>query len=225
MRAFIDAFAAERFVEAAAFVDSASFDAWRRQRVDAARRQRAPSVVTAAQLMRIEPGLPRAVAEYQAKRANATARRHRVLDLLLRDFGGFRSVDDIARVGVREAAAAWLRAQHPKSVAERELRDARERCPPDSALVAEIRALARVDSQSVVGAVLRDSLAFVVIQQVLAAPGEFGREERDAALAPRAVRMRREADRWVLLDWEGWFLDSAIGMTQTPACPRSRRTP
>lgn len=224
MRAFLEAFAAERFVEGAAFIDSASFDAWRRQRVDAARRRGASRVVTAAELMRLDPDMPRAVADYQAKRANVVARRYGVSEMLLRDFPGLRSVDEIARVDVREAAASWLRARHPKWIAERALRVERERCPPDSALVAEVRALARVDSQSVIGTVLRDSLAFVVIQQVLASPGEFGRDESDAALAPRAVRMRREGDRWVLLDWDGWFHDSAMGaiVSQAPACPPPR---
>lgn len=224
MRAFLDAFAAERFVEGAAFIDSASFDAWRRQRVDAARRQRTPSELSAEQLMRIDPDMPRAVAEYHAKRARV--RREGFTDPLLQEFAGLGSVDAIARAAVREAVAAWLRARHPKWLAERELREARALCPPDSALIAEVRDLVPVDSHSVVGAVFRDSLAFVVIQQVLAAPGEFGRDERDAALAPRAVRMRRAGERWVLLDWDDWFSDTAIALSspQTTACPRTPPT-
>jgi hypothetical protein len=205
MRRFVDAMSLQRWSDAAFFIDSSTFSSWLRDQISVARRARSPRRITAADLMRADSTMPRAVAEYQARVSNDARKATAPDELLLSQFANVPTVDSLARLSTTHAAARWLRAGDPRWIAQREIAGRRELgCELDSAAAAELYLLARPDSQSVVGAIARDTLAYVVVQQFLRDPGEFGRESRDAALQPRAFRMKRQGARWVLVDWEMW---------------------
>ncbi|HYD51724.1 MAG TPA: hypothetical protein VEA99_03815 [Gemmatimonadaceae bacterium] len=210
MRDFLAANAAGRWREAAALIDLEAYARWRRDNLAVARRSGGPRRVTAEQIMRADTLMPREVAEYQARRAAERAAEDS-LPWLLREHAGVPTLDSLERLPAREAAARWLQAQDPRWMADVELaRLRRSGCRFDSVGVVMARDAIRPDGHLVMGAIVRDTMAFVVTQQVLRHPGEYGREPDDRLLTPRAVRLRRTAAGWRVLDWNEWFTASGV---------------
>jgi hypothetical protein len=205
LHAFLAAVAQARWSDAAERIDLDAYDRWRAEQLRMARLPRRPWRVTAEELMRADTLMPRAVAEYQALRANERRddddRPH-----VLRMHADVPTLDSLERLPVRAAAARWLRAKDRRWIAEEAIAHARRRgCTLDTASARIFREQVLPDTHVVIGSFVRDSLAFVVTQELLRDPGEFGRDQDDRALPPRVVRMRRDRGRWVLADWEGWF--------------------
>jgi hypothetical protein len=221
MRAFLAALDAQRWHDAAEYLDLPAFERWRREQLEAARKPRTPHRFTAGEMRRGDPGMPLAVAEWQARKANESAERASTTPYLLDEFADVPSLDSLARLDAREAAARWIRANDRRWLSPRELeRVRRTECPGDSAALIAAAAETRPDSQMVIGAVRTGDTAFVVLQQVLRHPGEYGREQDDRMLSPTAVRMRRTAEGWVLIDWESW-LRAQGGVAFTASCEPS----
>jgi hypothetical protein len=80
--AFLDAVTAQRWGDAASSLDLVRLDSSRKERVRAARFR--PPPMTVEQLLRTNPGMPRAVAAYEAKQM---AKERRSINYLRREFG------------------------------------------------------------------------------------------------------------------------------------------
>jgi hypothetical protein len=131
--------------------------------------------------------------------------RHDASEGLLEQFAAVPSTDSLRRLPTRMAIARWIRAGDPRWVTERTIAGMKqEGCAFDPTSIAELMAGIQPDSQRVVGSVERDTFAYVVTQQILRDPGEYGRASDDAALSPRVSRMRRSSSGWVIVDWEQW---------------------
>ena len=88
MQAFLDAVAEERWELAATYLDLAPLEQLRRDILRSARRRMQRPEITADDLMKANPGMPRAVAEYQATQKQVTCRgRSHVLVRLRRRTG------------------------------------------------------------------------------------------------------------------------------------------
>ncbi|MEO8579037.1 MAG: hypothetical protein ABI469_02230 [Gemmatimonadales bacterium] len=64
--------------------------------------------MTAEELMKLDPDMPRAVAEYQVKKMDEGIRDY---DLLSREFARVSSADSLRALSTEEAAARWLEAK------------------------------------------------------------------------------------------------------------------
>jgi hypothetical protein len=107
--AFFKAVTEERWRDAARELDLAAFDRFRRERIAAERLSpRRQWVVTADDLLRRDPDMPRAVAEYQAKKIEESARE--TVSWTERDFANVSGIDSLAALSAEEAAARWLQA-------------------------------------------------------------------------------------------------------------------
>jgi hypothetical protein len=183
MQSFIDAMDAQRWHDAARYIDTASFSRWLRDQIDVTRR----------------------------------SMRKEAVESLLEQFATMPTIDSLRRLSTNDAAAQWLRVGDPRWVTDRAIVAMKQQgCVFDSAAVAELIASIRPDSQLVVGSIERDSIAFVVVQQLLRDPGEYGREPHDAALTPRVFRMRRSSSGWVIVDWEQWSTGRGQFMLSAP---------
>jgi hypothetical protein len=121
--AFFKAVAEERWRDAARQLDLAAFDRFRRERIAAARLPQPPHRQTTVEdLLRHDPDMPRAVAEYQIRKMTE-ARRH-VFNWVDHEFAGVADVDALAALSAEESAARWLQARdlrwQSRRAAERE---------------------------------------------------------------------------------------------------------
>ena len=183
-RAFFAAAAAARWREAAGYVDLARFDAMRRERVEGARRYSPLPVMTAAELRRHDPEMPQAVAEYTVRQMAEV--RARSGDRIAHEYADVPSADSLARLPAIEVAARWLEAQDLRYQVRRALADERARgctAHPD------MPGLPAERPRAVLGAVVRDSAAYVLHE---AAPEADGAPEPTDA-ASRRRRLRRAA--------------------------------
>lgn len=109
-------FAAERdgrWLDAARLLDLKSFEARRARSVDYARHARDPQPfhLTVDQLLRHDPSMPRAVAEYQVKQAEKASRDFNPLSY---EYADVPTADSLAALPVDVAAARWLEAKDPR---------------------------------------------------------------------------------------------------------------
>jgi hypothetical protein len=117
--AAVDALNRERWADAAALCDPASLTAFARQLHGAFAPVPPEHKVTAESYLAHEPGMPRAVAEYYAARANA---QQDPANRLHEEFAGVADVDALRALGPAETFAAWLdghsrRRQYERHVA------------------------------------------------------------------------------------------------------------
>jgi hypothetical protein len=110
-RAFFQAESDGRWLDAARMLDLTQFEAFRQNTVKGLRNRPARRRLTADDYMKLQPDMPRAVAEYQLKQWDESARR---FDELSREFAHVTAVDSLAALPVAEAAARWLEAQGPE---------------------------------------------------------------------------------------------------------------
>lgn len=109
MRAFFDAVAHERWVEAAAMLDLELLERGRRQQMEWRRHPPPDNPPTVEELMRHDPEMPRAVAEYQiaqAERFKSTAG-----EMLSFEYANVRDTTMLVRMSALELGARWLEAQ------------------------------------------------------------------------------------------------------------------
>jgi hypothetical protein len=121
----------DRWLDAARLLDLNRFETLRQMTLKGVRTFLPPSRLTPEMIMRTDPEMPRAVAEYQAKQANKDFEE---FDLLTFQFARVPSADSLEALSVEEAAARWLEAKGPKWAEERDRTRAAGRppmkCPP-----------------------------------------------------------------------------------------------
>lgn len=246
-RAVADSFfhllAAERYRDAAGLLDLEAFDAARHHELDLALESpRQRPHFTAAAIMRANPKMPRAVAEYQAKRINDT--HYDRGPMLLRQYG-VSTLDSLKSLDVADLAARWLGMRDMRTVMRQSLRrQGGPRCniSPDSAEM--LVRLIRTSPARVLGTVTDDSLAWVLFErpqllgEAAAMPGEHPDSvatpragpppERDwQVLAPSILVARRIGDRWRLVPAaDTWsFMASVSGCSDGSGTARPRQVP
>ena len=200
VRDFFKAEEEGRWIEAAHSLDLTLFEPIRRSAVQAAKSMASRPKTTAQEVMRWEPDMPLAVAEYQAKRSNETIQS---LDFLSREFARVSSVDSLVAMPIDQAAARWLEARGSKWQNERALKESKWRpeanCPevPDS-IARAIRTEFKPPVTTILGATeASDSARYVVVGLTrfvgsAANPVDAPYQE----LSPRAITMRKLEGNW-----------------------------
>jgi hypothetical protein len=117
-------FAAERdgrWLDAARLLDLKSFEPQRARSVAIARHAHdaQPFHLTADQILRHDPSMPRAVAEYQVKQA---ANAFRDFNPLSYEYADVPTADSLAALPIDVAAARWLQAKDPRWLMTREMK-------------------------------------------------------------------------------------------------------
>jgi len=109
VRSFFKAEDDGRWRDAARMLDLRGFERIRQNMLNySLRSSLAPR--TAEDLMRLQPDMPRNVAEYQARKTNEAMRAY---DPLEREFARVPTADSLRALSPEEAAARWLEAQGP----------------------------------------------------------------------------------------------------------------
>ena len=187
---FFGAAAAERWRDAAAYLDLATFDSIRREAIENARRfaRRPARRLTAEQMMAGDPEMPRVVAEYLAARAARRARSNPPNFLAL-EYANIGDPDSLAALSIIDAAAHWLQAGDMRY----RMREAARRsgCPEDFPGGASEQ-----PPEIVLGVVERDTLAYVLHQPAASPRGAFGPPADVEAAGPKVVLLRRVNGAW-----------------------------
>ena len=175
---FFHAWARANWKEAAGLLDLETFGMLRDQEVRSMRATRSRRL-TAEELMKEVPKMPRAVAEYQAAEFNERAITN---DWLSHDYANVPSVDSLAALSVLDAAARWLEARDGAYKFRRALESERTRCSLPDSLFKDMWPASRY---RVLGTVETDSLAYALYEEV------FNVTKSDSLPASRAARVRR----------------------------------
>ena len=177
-RAFFKAENESRWRDAALLLDLKTFE-WILNR-SLSNRPQALSASTVEDLMRLDPKMPRVVAEYQVQRMNQLSRGY---DPLSREYAHVPSRDSLAKLSVQEAAARWLQARSPEWQEELAFTEATRRgdrlCDqPVDSMRKVLRAEFRRPAARILGTTMRDSAAYVVVTEGY---------QRQSALATRGI--------------------------------------
>ncbi len=110
---FLDAWNARRWAEAARVLDLDQFDRFRQDFIARARRSsnEGPQL-TVEELRRMDPEMPREVAEYQVRRMQEQQRRY--ADPTPFEFARVSSISALRAMTPEEAAARWLESRDPQ---------------------------------------------------------------------------------------------------------------
>jgi hypothetical protein len=184
-KAFFEAVAAERWRDAASYLDLDSFERFRQQMIENYRLPRPAWSWTADSVIKHQPDMPKAVAEYQiaqmkkfASDTNATLRYQ---------FADIRSVTELAALSTVEAAARMIEAEDIRY----KLRLSQEmaRCvPPYRKATPQIE----IAPDQILGTIVRDSVAYVVHSEGLMSLDSATR----ARSARRAMQQHSEGRDW-----------------------------
>jgi hypothetical protein len=123
-RAFFKAETDGRWLDAARLLDLSLFEVYLRDYTKQSGPERAFSL-TPEMLQNADPDMPRAVAEYQVKRAREGFKKY---DPIPNEFARVASRDSLAALSTEEAAARWLEAKDPRWKTEIALKEATVRC-------------------------------------------------------------------------------------------------
>ena len=200
VRAFFQAEDDNRWLDAARMLDLKSFERIRSDFIQGVRHRSDFRGPTVESMMRMDPDMPRSVAEYQVAQWQ---RQMQDFDLLAQDFARVPSVDSLAALSVEEAAARWLEAKGPEWRTEISWRDARNRramnCSglPDSA-AKTLQIKNSRESRAVIRGATPDSgsVSYVVIDVVHPRFPVSETVEAARGPLPRAIRLRKIADVW-----------------------------
>ncbi len=162
-----------------------------------------PHLLTVEELLRYDPQMPRAVAEYQVKKMNEGRAD---FDFLERDYARVDSTAELARLSPSEAAARWLEARSPQYQQELVFREAKKHpdpgCPADStrAVIPKLK----LPSARILGsAVPRDSIAYVLVGSDFPGAYQPPGDARYEFLAPPSVLiLDRVGDGWKVFPLE-----------------------
>ena len=151
-------------------------------------------------MLRMDPKMPRAVAEYQIKQWQENANGN---DFLAQEFARVTSVDTLVALSVQEAAARWLEAKGPEWRTELTWRSGRGRpevsCPGMSDSVARAVYLHTAkESRAVIRGATPDtgSLSYVVIDVVFERHPVADSLSIGRSPLPRAMVLRKLAGVW-----------------------------
>jgi hypothetical protein len=201
---FFRAVEQERWRDAARLMDLATFGALRDEEVRNMRRARAQRhPVTPDMLMKSDPRMPRAVAEYQAARTNEAMDQS---DRHMHDYAGVDDVDGLAALSPDEAAARWLEAKDPRYMMRQSLAEARTRCNVPDSVIAQLVPLPATMNR-VLGTVMDDSLAYVLYTELPSpghdpgSPSAHGRRRARTShpfwvMPPPVITLRRIGGQW-----------------------------
>lgn len=198
---FFRAWGDARWRDAARLLDLQAFGRLRDAQVHSMRRARIRRM-TAEELMREAPKMPRAVAEYQAAEFNARAGRN---DWLLYDYANVPSVDSLAALSVEEAAARWLEAKDQRYHVRRALEEQRSRCTVPDSVFAQMFPLPTTKYE-LLGTLVRDSLAYTLFDEAYdPAPADSlhsrhgartGASDAVWVVPPSVLTLRRAGGTW-----------------------------
>jgi hypothetical protein len=218
VKAFFKAVAEERWRDAARYLDVSTFDRYRRAQVAYLRQARPGPQLAVEDLLRIDPDMPREVAEYEVRRM--AQRRHGIDDELSREFAGVTSVDTLAAMSADDAAARWLQAKDFRLIVRRELQAQRDRGCRIPAGAENM--LPPAPAPELLGAVVLDSAAYVIVRDGGREPG--GDPFFDVhAEGPRVIQLRRVRDQWRILARADVATGQSIGFSTSDDCPPPRR--
>jgi hypothetical protein len=202
--ALLEALKSERWRDAATFLDLGLFESHFRETIAFARseRRRSPGL-TVEEMLRQDPNMPRAVAEYFVKQSNEHTAR--MGDPVLEQYAGVPSIDSLSRLSTLDAAARRLEGMDPQHMYRR--MRAASGCPPDSS---DEKDFARMfPPLTVLGSVNRGDLTYILIGDSIVAT------DVTKAIAdhrpPNVIRAVRWGNRWRVRDWE--ILHGTIGFT------------
>ena len=196
VRDFFKAEEEGRWIDAAHSLDLTRFEPIRRSAVQAAKSMSSRPKFTAQDIMRWEPDMPLAAAEYQAKRSNETSQS---FDFLSREFARVPSIDSLIAMPIDQAAAHWLEARGSKWQNEVAFKASKSFCPelPDS-IVRAMRADFKLPVTTIMGATeTSDSVRYVVVG--FTRFGGHAPNPDDApypAMSPKAITMRKLDGNW-----------------------------
>ena len=200
VRAFFKAEDENRWLDAARMLDLKSFERIRRNLIEGVRHRPDFPGPTVESMMRMDPDMPRSVAEYQVTQWQKQMRDY---DPLAQDFARVPSVDALAALSTEEAAARWLEAKGPEWQTERSWRDARNRRAMNCSGLTDSAAKAlQIKSSREPRAVIRgatsdsSSISYVVIDVVYPRHADADTVEAGHGLLPRAIRLRKIAGVW-----------------------------
>jgi hypothetical protein len=195
---YLAAVEGERWLEAAGLLDPVSVEQFHRQQVGRLTAMRPGRRLSfeemVEQLMEHDPEMPRAVAEYQARRANEAMGEPRDLS---NQFAGVLRADDALRLSPVDLAARHLEARDPRYRRRQAIEEMRRRYP-ERAEAAERQTPAVSLQHTVIGSVTeRDELTQVLyrLEQV----SEGGRGNSSVVLLP----MRWTGDGWRVASLSG----------------------
>lgn len=168
-REFFTAQMEGRWIDAARLLDLSAFDAFRRVAIRENQLARGMVGPTAEQVMARDPGMPRAVAEYFARKYSEAADS----DALSLIFARTSSVDTVAALPLDQAAARWLEARDPRWTLERSIAHL-----PAGCLRPKVETIPKPRPVEVVGNAITaaaasnetDSVSYVLFRDVAASP-------------------------------------------------------
>lgn len=239
VRQFFKAENEGQWLDAARLLDLGRFEVIRQTAVKNARMPRKPPQLTTDDMMRMDPDMPRAVAEYQVKQTN---KAFTDFDFFSREWARVASADSLAALPIDEAAARWLEARGPKWQEELALRSLKRhptsiKCPvsPDSIPV-EAMTVSKSPVVEILGtAGASDSVQYVVVGQIFpSASGRLMRSDLAALrmeMSPTVLKVVRIDGNWRIVpaadmvDGAGERNGSVFMVTceNAPAKPTGRR--
>lgn len=200
VRAFFKAEDGNRWLDAARMLDLKSFERIRRDFVEGMRHRPDFGAPTVESMMRMDPDMPRSVAEYQVAQWQKQMLDY---DLLAQDFARVPSVDALGALSMEEAAARWLEAKGPEWQTERSWRDPRNRRAMNCSGLSDSAAKALQvknsrESRAVIRGATSDSgsVSYVVIDVVHPRFPVADTVEAGRGPLPRAIRLRKIAGVW-----------------------------
>lgn len=110
-RQFFSAERDGRWLDAARLLDLKAVEVQRTRSVANARRVQPPFHLTVEQLLRHDPSMPRAVAEYQVKQSETVFRDYNPLS---DEYADVTTADSLAALPIDVAGARWLEARDPR---------------------------------------------------------------------------------------------------------------
>jgi hypothetical protein len=195
-RQFFKAEDEDRWLDAARLLDLKRFEAFRQRSLKGLRMPRTSWRRTAEELMRSDPEMPRAVAEYQAKQIN---KGFEDLDIVGSQFARVTSVDSLAALPVDEAAARWLEAQGPKWQYESALKRAPvglPKCSVSGDSSTSVFSQFKPPQAAILGATTgADSVSYVVVGRGFFGPRLAGPELGDG-MSPAVMTLVRVNGSW-----------------------------
>ena len=205
--AYLKALQAGDWKAAVSFLDLEPFDRYRRGQAETAKeRQNAPPI-TPERLMSQDPAVPRAVAEFNARRMNDQRRSMNGLEYQF----GLTDPDSVLALPVETLAARWLEVHDRRYQTRRALRASP--CAIDTTFaLPEPR-------YRVLGTVVSDSIAYVLFtnDELPSFP-----VDEVSSSAPNMLFLRRAHDSWWVLPRNILGNSVMIGTTCQPAATKPK---
>lgn len=208
-RAVVDEFLrltkSERWLQAAALIDSATFAQSLRSRIRRANVERPQTPITVEQMMARDSTMPRAVAEWYV----AKNREHAVQQPgdMSHEFFGVTSAQALQALTPLEAAARWLEARDPRAAMKRVI--AASNC--DAASLRDSTEMFRQFELETIGvANIDDWTSYVLLRPV----SDARRNRSYVNPQPTLLELRRTASGWRIIstamDTAGWSFGFSV---------------